>query len=526
MPAMLITSLRLPLVMIALLGLGWAEVASSEPGKTPGKSVLVSVAPDGRLRTAPYTPRGDVLPDFSFCGYGGGGVPLPAAPVRESLQPEPGDTDDGPRIQAALDRVAQLPLGPDGLRGAVLLRRGAYRCAAVLRITASGVVLRGEGDGEAGTVVTATARKQQVLVQIGGKQGPREQAKAAEIADDYVPVGARTFTVRAAENFKVGQSVFVVRRGNAAWISEIGMDRISLRAADPKSTKQWSPFDLKFDRVVTAIEGNRVTVDAPIACAIERRWGGGALVRTDDGLRIERCGVESLRAVSVYDPSKTATTDGERVMVDEDHAMHLVAFDSVKNAWARHLTSVAFYHGVATVDGRAKWVTVEDCNALDPVSVITGGRRYPFDVNGQLVLVQRCFARRARHAFVFGARVPGPNVFLDCRSERDYATSEPHHRWSVGGLYDNVEAQLAIQDRQWMGSGHGWAGANYVVWNSRGSLISQQPPTAQNFAIGFVGQRGKDAFPRTPGWWESEGTPVEPRSLYRAQLAERLGAGK
>ncbi len=519
---MAVTSTRFFAALILIAAAAPAEIAPVAPRTTAGKSSLITVGADERLHPVAYTAQGDVLPDFSHCGYGGGDVALPQAVVRETLQPEPGNGDDSPRIQAALDRVAKLPLGADGLRGAVLLKRGGYRCAEVLKITASGVVLRGEGEGEDGTVITATARKQQVLVQIGGNKGPREDAKSAvEITDAYVPVGARSFTVRAVENFKVGQSVFVVRRGNAAWISVIGMDRIALRATDPKSTKQWTPFDLKFDRVITAIEGNRVTVDAPIACAIERRWGGGALVRTDEATRIERCGVESLRAVSAFDASKTATEEGERVMVDEDHATHLVAFDSVKNAWARHLTSVAFYHGVAAVEDRAKWVTVEDCNALDPVSVITGGRRYPFSVEGQLVLVQRCFARRARHAFVFGARVPGPNVFLDCRSEHDYATSEPHHRWSVGGLYDNVEAQMAIQDRQWMGSGHGWAGANYVVWNSRGSLICQQPPTAQNFAIGFVGKRGKDAFSRTPGWWESEGTPVEPRSLYRAQLAER-----
>ena len=75
-------------------------------------------------------------------------------------------------------------------------------------------------------------------------------------------------------------------------------------------------------------------------------------------------------------------------------------------------------------------------------------------------------------------------MFLDCKSENDFATSEPHHRWSVGGLYDNVNAHLAVQDRQWMGSGHGWAGANYVLWNCEGSLICQKPPTAQNWAIG------------------------------------------
>ena len=515
------------LTALALAGPVAVVAQELRPSPVPGRSALVAVGPDGRLRAAAYTARGDTLPDFSHCGYGGGGVALPAAVVRETLRPVPGDGDDSARIQAALDRVAKLPQGADGLRGAVQLQRGAYRCAEVLQIRASGTVLRGEGDGEDGTVIVATARTQQVLLQIGGTQRPREKpGTVAEITDDYVPVGARSFKVKAPGNFQVGQNVFVVRRGNAAWISEIGMDRIAPRAADPKSTKQWAPFDLKFDRVITAIEGDRITVDAPVACAIDRRWGGGALVRSDDADRIENCGVESLRAISVFDASKTATEDGERVAVDEAHATHLVAFGAVKNAWARHLTSVAFYHGVAAVESRAKWVTVEDCNALDPVSVITGGRRYPFSVEGQLVLVQRCFARRARHAFVFGARVPGPNVFLDCRSEHDYATSEPHHRWSVGGLYDNVEAQLAIQDRQWMGSGHGWAGANYVVWNCRGSLICQQPPTAQNFAIGFVGKRGRDAFPRPPGWWESEGTPVEPRSLYRAQLAERMAAAK
>ena len=443
--------------------------------------------------------------------------------MRETLAPDSASGDDTARIQAALDRVGKLPPDTAGLRGAVLLRRGAYRCAGTLRLNASGVVLRGEGEGEEGTVITATARKQQPLVQIGGTP-PRDEARTArEISDPYVPVGARSFSVADASGLAVGQTVFVVRRGNAAWISALGMDRIVERASDPGSTKQWSPFDLRFDRIITAVEGQRITMDAPIACAIESRWGGGAVVRYRDEGRIERCGVESLRAVSVFDKNKTERMQGELTFVDEAHATHLVAFGAVKNAWARALTTVHFYHGPATVGAAAKWITVEDCRSLAPVSQITGGRRYPYSVEGQLALVQRCTSDHGRHAFVFGARVPGPNVFLHCRSEHDHATSEPHHRWSVGGLYDNVEAHLAIQDRQWMGSGHGWSGANYVVWNSRGSLICQKPPTAQNFAIGFVGERGKDAFPRPAGWWESEGTPVEPRSLYAAQLAARVG---
>jgi hypothetical protein len=168
-------------------------------------------------------------------------------------------------------------------------------------------------------------------------------------------------------------------------------------------------------------------------------------------------------------------------------------------------------------------VAAQDCEAVEPVSVLTGGRRYPFDNTGQLNLFQRCYARQARHAFAFGARVEGPNVFLDCKADESFATSEPHHRWSVGGLFDNVAAPIAIQDRQYLGTGHGWAVANYVVWNCAGSLVCQQPPTAQNFAIGQVGAVGKDAFPRPKGYWESFGRHVAPRSLYLAQLADRLG---
>lgn len=115
---------------------GLAGTASAQlpvPGTTPGRSSLVSAGADSRLRYTAYTERGDILPDFSRSGFGGGGVALPVADVRETLEPQPGHGDDGPRIQAALDRVAELAPGADGLRGTVLLKHGAYRCGTVLR---------------------------------------------------------------------------------------------------------------------------------------------------------------------------------------------------------------------------------------------------------------------------------------------------------------------------------------------------------------------------------------------------------
>jgi hypothetical protein len=107
----------------------------------------------------------------------------------------------------------------------------------------------------------------------------------------------------------------------------------------------------------------------------------------------------------------------------------------------------------------AKWITVEDCACLDPISQITGRRRYSFNLEGgELTLWERCYARNGRHDFVTGATVCGPSVFLDRTAEQEHADAGPHHRWAVGILYDNVrtDGALNVRDRGNLGSGHGW----------------------------------------------------------------------
>lgn len=501
-----------------------AALAAALATAVTAATSLVAPGPDGRLVYAPANAAGDTILDFSHCGFGGGGVPIPYALEKKRLQPQR-DGDDTARIQAALDEVARLAPGADGLRGAVVLARGTYRVAGTLKLAASGVVLRGEGQGEQDTVILATGRAKRVLIEIAGAAAPRrDTARATPIADSYVPVGARSFRVADASALRVGDTVFVERIGNAAWIAELGMDRIPPDRDGTKSTP-WSPFTLAFDRVITAIDGTRVTVDAPLACSVDTRWGGGRVVPYADPARIARSGVENFRAVSEFDPSVTADYRGRFTYAsDEEHALHAVGFNHAKDCWARDITAVHFYHGVAMINSGAKWITVQDSRSLKPESVITGGRRYPFHIAGQLSLVLRCFSEDARHAFVVSSRVPGPNAFVFGVSVNEFGQSEPHHRWSTGGLYDNIESDIAFQDRSSMGSGHGWAGANYVAWNTRGSLTVQQPPTAQNFSFGHVGARHPGAFPREQGHWESAGTPVAPRSLYFTQLRDRLGA--
>lgn len=473
-----------------------------------------------------YTPdaNGNIIPDFSNCGYAGGGVKLPEIAEQISVSPVQGDARE--LIQSAIDKVSKLPLNKQGFRGAVLLKKGTYKISDSLRIHTSGVVLRGEGQDENGTILIATKKQQHSLIDVRGQEFGKATGTPRRILDEFVAVGKRELNLDSAKGLQVGDAVIARRVGNKDWIKEIGMDRITPRPTDPNSTKQWEPFNLDFERAITKINGNQITIDAPIVCAIEQRWGGGEVYSIDKSKRISQIGIENLHGISEFDRNITAENGSQKVKYfsDEQHGWDFISINSAENVWVKNITAIHFGYSAVNI-GQAKSITVQDSICQEMVSVITGGRRYCFNVDGQQNLVQRCQAESGRHDFVVGGRVCGPNVFLFCKAGNSFATSEPHHRWSVGGLFDNVKAPIAIQDRQWMGSGHGWSGANYVAWNCEGSLVCQKPPTAQNWAIGHIGTKEPGAFkPREDGYWESFGKHVSPQSLYLQQLKDRLGA--
>ena len=485
---------------------------------------LVHPGADGKLVYVPDE-RGDTIPDFSNAGYGGGGVPLPQVETHVTVEPRQSG-DDTERIQAAIDEVASLARDRHGIRGALLLKRGAYRVGGSLKIAASGVVLRGEGDGEDGTVLIATGKGQRALIRIEGEGGPQEvEGRRQAIVDAYVPVGARSFEVASSKGFVVGEQVVVHRPSAAEWIHAIGMDRIEMSHPD---VKQWRPgtCDFRFDRMVTAIDGNVITVDAPVGNAFQEEYGGGCIYPYAFPGRIEQVGIESIRAISEFD-NRILDERKEGEYADEDHGWDLVLLDRVQNAWVRNVTSVHFGYACVKVLGRTKWVTIQDCGCLDPVSEVRGSRRYSFPLSGQLALVQRCLARRGRHDFVLHAWAPGPNVFLDGLAETAFSDSGPHHRWSMATLFDNVVVRgnaINVQDRQGSGTGHGWAGSQKVLWNCVADRIAcQKPPTSQNHCIGCIAEKDPGWHPREDGHWESHGQPVTPRSLYLTQLEDRLG---
>jgi len=477
------------------------------------ESSLVYEGIDGHLVYETYANQGqtnsvNVIPDFSRCGYMGGGVAIPDVPVVTTLSPRNGD--DTQMIQDAIDYVSSLSPNANGFRGAVLLTAGRYQVSSTLTIRAGGVVLRGQGQDVLGTVLEATGAYGYRVINVKGSGEFSEQSGTIRfIISPYVPVGTYSFNVSNISGYSVGDWIIIQRTPNKLWIDDLAMGQYGWREVS---------YYHMYERYVVDITGNTITIDSPMVEVIEFKYGGGRIFKSNPLSRLKQCGVENLRIESTY-ASDT----------DENHPWDAVVLQDVEDCWVRRVTAQYFAGSCVKIESESTRVTIEDCAFLDPKSLITGGRRGAFAINptGNHILFQRCYAAYARHSYMTGHLIPGPNVFVDCYGYNCWLDSGPHHRWATGTLYDNIRDNCRInsQNHGPTGTGQGWAGAQQVLWNCRaGSTVCEAPKGAMNFAIGCICTRKNGQYVDEPdGWWEHHGQPVRPRSLYYKQLEDRLG---
>lgn len=388
-----------------------------------------------------------------------------------------------------------------------------------------------------------------------------------EIVDAYVPVGTNSFEVKSASGYKHGDRIVVYRPSTADWILSIGCDKLEDRWAgirnvrwvkdgkapgfyyqrldtysqysllqksdeswddfvervplskDGKTfnhTRQWEAgeYDFYFERRITGIEGNHITIDAPIVHSMEPAYGGGAIYLFETQGRVTEVGVENLRLVSEF---ATPTPnhpygDPKEASQAESHAWHGIQLRSnTENTWVRDVTGN--YFGWSLVSASGKSATIQDCVNLGHASKITGGRRYSFMIEGQLNLVQRCLTYDGRHEFVTQKSTAGPNVFVDCVGFDSKQNAGPHHRYSVGALFDNVKSEREMESRFRgnSGTGHGWAGTQTCFYNCIAPGFSvNAPPGGISWVIGSAPEDEEDAR-------------VAPASLYYQQVQDRLG---
>jgi hypothetical protein len=526
--------------------LGWAAcihfVATAAAAATPlAGSEWVYRGEDGKLLYK-TTPAGDRIMDFSSAGYMGGGVALPAVAVKKTVKPS-GASDDSAVIQEAIDAVSTLPL-ENGFRGAVLLSPGTYTCAKTITISASGVVLRGSGseEGAERSTIKMTGPRH-VAIAVGLRRGGqvREESASNEdtpaalteepagrsakasattlITDEYVPCGTSTFTVAEAKAFSVGDTIELRRPVTKKWVKFLQMDDL-VRDGKPQTWVHGSVMAV--ERRIAGISGNKITVDVPLSDSYDANYlnpPGTAVAKVAPPARLTQVGVERLHILS------------PRQAVNHTKMLYSALRLNGQDCWARDLVIEETMDSVG-VGGRR--IT------LDHVAVIRNalheGASKPaeFAPNGDQVLMNRCTVQADNVWFVAtGAGKSGPIVLLNC-SFRGNGHIEGHQRWTTAMLLDNCQLPgggIDFKNRGSMGSGHGWGLAWAVAWNCTAeSFVIQRPPGTYNWAIGCVGKREQlarpfDAGPLLPeGTFDSHGSPVGPRSLYLAQLAERLGS--
>ena len=430
--------------------------------------------------------------------------------------------------------MAALPLDQKGIRGALLLKAGKYTIAGTIRIKASGIILRGEGDGEdtlKNTVLVATGNVPALrnVIEVGFSSSGTDWRQAVggiktKITSPFLPSGTKTIQVENSQNYKIGDTIGLYHPSTYFWLKRIDF-------GGPDTDEPWSvtAVDMYYLRHIVAIDRSqhKIKLDVPIFDHFDREFVQAEIYKVALPGNVTEVGVENLRV--------DIATNG---VFDEAHAKSALAFNGTENVWVKQFTGLHFYY--AAVDfTRTNFATVINAKGLEPHSLITGERRYNFNVGALTsnILFTQCQTTEGRHSYVSnGASTASGIVFHRCTSQGDHNSSEGHRRWSQGLLYDNIafskvnnQILIGLYNRGSYGTAHGWSTTSGVAWNvtsdrpTYNQAVIQKPPFHQNFAIGGnITLTGNHRFSQPPGYMEHAFKQVSPQSLYDEQLKIRL----
>jgi hypothetical protein len=442
--------------------------------------------------------------------------------ARVTVSPSGGD--DTAAIQSAIDAVSARQPDRRGFRGAVLLTAGAFNISATLHIATSGVVLAGSGSDAAGSVLTMTGSPFTLLT-VGGS-GTYARGTPVSMTDTYVPSGATSFTVSDASGLHRGDRILISRPVTEAWVHFMGMDTL-VRNGAPQT---WiaAGSEILTDRSITAIDGNRICIDAPLTDSFDSQYlsppGGSVAPYTFAG-RITQVGIEHLSIVA----------PGQEVTGTQYQA---ISMSNVLNGWLRDLRVQDTENSIALTN-TTKRVTLDSIDVVHTYRQSNSAAPTDFALSGTEILANNCTVKGLGNSwpFVTHTKTTGPVVIL--KAFADDRGFGPHQRWATGLLCDLCEfpssytgdkAGVAYSNRGFFGSGHGWDAGWSVAWNVTTTyFLIQAPPGTDNWCIGCIGTVLSEAAPGGDGTilpngiYESLGTPVTPGSLYLAQLKQRLG---
>ncbi len=449
---------------------------------------------------------GNRVLDFSYCGYKNSNEDIPVVENSIFVSHQTGDASG--MIQRAIAHVESLPVNEAGFRGAVLLDKGLFTLDKPLFITKSGIVLRGSGKNE--TTLRKRGTDRNAFIRIEGIND-LQYLDTISIASKYLPVSTLVVDLEVAAGLQENDNVMIVRPSTSEWIEQIGCDHFGggITALGWKA----GDADMYWDRSVSKVNGNSIEMDAPLTMALDSRDARSNLLTYHWPGRITNIGIENIALESAYDPSHP---------MDEDHCWTAISVESARDCWIRRITFRHFAGSAVFLQPTSSRTTVEDCISLEPISEIGGMRRNTFLTMGQLNLFQRCYSEEGIHDFSAGYVAPGPNAFVQCETKNSKSYSGSTGSWACGLLFDivNIDGNDLVfknigQDK----NGAGWGTSNSMFWQSTAAEIECYSPSDdnRNRAYGCWGQFSGN------GEWYGSNTHLHPRSLFYAQLSERLG---
>ena len=544
-------------------GVKWT-VKSTElyPAKQADPVNAKIIEPQGdKLVYNTYNEYGDKLSDFSYAGFYQGEYEIPdsskidvVATIEPSKDPNADDTE---RIQKVIDDVYDN--SPNDYFKVIKMKAGRYNINKNGLTVRSGIILSGEGQGPTGTIIFASDKEQYTPLKIAGTP-PMEIGDTHYLTDSYIKAGSYEINLSPEDvkNYKVGDLILFNYDSTDEWCEAMEMKGIKNVFGNDHS---WGPgaADVKDEKYITAINGNTLTLDMPFYIPYDSQYSKPYIYKIDDSGKTIHAGIENLRLESTFNGTQK----------DENHASRAVSITNAKNCYVRDISTKYFIHGGVECLSGAKQITVKNCSCLEPVSTIDGSRRYSFSYGyrAQQCLVSGCYAYYGRHSYT--TSMPNEcNVFLDSVVDSSEGNADAHGNWAIGTLYDNIYSVIEgsggidVSNHAIYGEfySHGWPGGGIVVvWNPLVpyTLMQKPPLTYNNFLIGEWGYYDTDAntylkqkyikdykdkyltskqvggpeekFDTKEGtsfigdaYKESEFAPVEPRSLYKAQMAEKL----
>jgi len=489
---------------------------------------------------------GRFLHDFSYAGYHRGEAPIPTNPpgllVDVSGWPYGADNtgaiDATDAIQAAIDTA-----GTAG-GGIVYLPEGTYRlrppdgsdCA--LRISHSGVVLRGAGPGKTFLFNDETYMRAKSVIRVGPVTGDWHSPLAGTSVDITLDVNHPTHTIPVAETeqFNVGDWVVLRTDCTDSFIGEHGM------------TDKWNPRlnGITFYRKVTALDPTSRT----IAVDIPTRY----YLKTRDNARVykvaphlEEIGIERL-SIGMRENLTGGLGDNDYntsgTSAYEVHGSRFIRFHHVVNSWIQDVetyrppVNTNNWHTLSNMIFlvRSRNVTVRNCLLSRPEYEGGGGNGYGYILAGSDCLVIDCTAFHTRHNYDFQSMWTSGNVIFRCVTIDGRFASDFHMHLSPANLFDSTYVDGDFLEAMYRPYGtvmHGHSTTESVFWNTYGTeRCGARLVLSRQYKWGYViGTSGPvhnvelgtqyDTAPQDFVEGQSQGDTLVPQSLYLDQLYRR-----